>query len=815
MELRRCNLHYINAIKFGSIVKVSNVTRGRPGLKFKKLLDIFESEDAKNRTSSTPPICFKAVFRCCEDNIQPKSEPAEFDWNNGCSDESDFGFGNITLEQIREKCKGKKRKRSCNVNSSGVIVQTNLVIDYVDVDVDLTLPLSNWKNKRCKKTKHTNNISSGLSRFAVAGVKSEADIPSCEIFLQSDGSVDTKVEVLGVNCDSQVMVCDSFITSQSLDGQTGLSSEVPETGGNRHELATCSLVMYTEEAQKSSVNDKSHEPSEDASPDLTLPTSLSEESTKESQCPLNEDSHEFKEHLEPNSLNCVLATSLSVEITKEPQSYSIKSEKHLEIDCVLPPSLTEESTKESQDPMNEDSHSTEEHTEPDSTNCLPPTSLSGGSRNECLSTVNDDSLVSEELLKYYWENCILSSESTKGPQSPMNEDSLGSENLDFRIHDNLFGNSSMNEMPFQNSSGNNHQLASTSFSDSLQCLEYIDGISNDLPSKFVAGDFIISDDCRTSCNFDICSIPNDCPSSVSCDSPSTEDMKQFQSSTLADTTEKLCSSTIDPHDHPDEEMKLSEVDHDQHSKPQQSPERLLSTRKAISPTSQEQLCKAMGSVQLTWNGLDKCKGKLKFCKPKQIRRAEVGTNHKHSIRKPKYKDVCHQKAIFKGPHHISGTSTSSPGGSSTQSCSQIAIKFSERQMQDIECLADRLTKEMNSMTEIMKDAVYFEANSTAALKQNVDKVRVAMENVIKLEESTKKYLSVMARDCSRFCKIMKLSDEDSAAAPATSNSVTPKERRKIIFADEAGKRLCHVKIIDEETPILMESSDGNHEMLIR
>ncbi|KAJ1381046.1 hypothetical protein SESBI_45487 [Sesbania bispinosa] len=79
---------------------------------------------------------------------------------------------------------------------------------------------------------------------------------------------------------------------------------------------------------------------------------------------------------------------------------------------------------------------------------------------------------------------------------------------------------------------------------------------------------------------------------------------------------------------------------------------------------------------------------------------------------------------------------------------------------------------------------------------------MAVKNATKTEEMTNRCLSFMARDCSRFCKIMKLA-EDGSSPP---QDVERKERKKIAFADEAGGRLCQVRFYEDDEVSLSESN---------
>ena len=64
----------------------------------------------------------------------------------------------------------------------------------------------------------------------------------------------------------------------------------------------------------------------------------------------------------------------------------------------------------------------------------------------------------------------------------------------------------------------------------------------------------------------------------------------------------------------------------------------------------------------------------------------------------------------------------SDGATSIESCSERAIAFSQRQMQDIESLATKLMQELKFMKDIVEEKLHPEASPTALLKYEVDEV---------------------------------------------------------------------------------------------
>ncbi|RZS26364.1 hypothetical protein BHM03_00059696 [Ensete ventricosum] len=90
-----------------------------------------------------------------------------------------------------------------------------------------------------------------------------------------------------------------------------------------------------------------------------------------------------------------------------------------------------------------------------------------------------------------------------------------------------------------------------------------------------------------------------------------------------------------------------------------------------------------------------------------------------------------------------------------------AIEFSQRQMHDIERLAMQLLKGLNSMKNIMEETLSAEAHSSLLSEFTAEELafvcgqmRAAADNASELEKTTTKWLSIMTKDCNRFCKIM-------------------------------------------------------------
>ncbi|CAI0436266.1 unnamed protein product, partial [Linum tenue] len=141
----------------------------------------------------------------------------------------------------------------------------------------------------------------------------------------------------------------------------------------------------------------------------------------------------------------------------------------------------------------------------------------------------------------------------------------------------------------------------------------------------------------------------------------------------------------------------------------------------------------------------------------------------------------------------------STGCTSIQSCSESAISFSQNQMRDFESMATKLTKELRSMKEIAEATLH--GNPSDSPKYTHQEASSAIEKAARVEDNARRWLSTMARDCDRFCKLMKLA-QNGSAPPAANVVVVQKEKRKISFADEAGGQLCHVKTFKSEVEFM-------------
>ncbi|KAK6256715.1 hypothetical protein QUC31_000174 [Theobroma cacao] len=854
MELRSStHLHFIQAIKGGLVAKFINVdTHGRPTLKFKEIKEILNLRDAiyhnqvpkihlRDDLESLPTKCCVVKVEGPDSplvrGIKIKTEPeaSDFNCNNdgggGNNDLDDLSFGNMTLKQIQKKCKTKKRKRLNSVGLNEETVETWSSAknefpncQHKDDEYDLEEPIISWKSKLSNnmksKKKCLRKSVSASSPNAMSAVKSE-QVNSGEDFQQPNGNwpapIDVKVEVPESGYSGQTIFSDSsvsdFSCSEQVDYFVTVSNEVPET--TNVQILVTEVPNPTKEPQYCSLNEVSYEYVENLeskfdvgvsgweiikvdSPEIIsyeysdlsefkkedyIIYSLPYDVSSEPMSPTKDYSCDIHDSCQSNSTNH--------EMPWQTSSYSLIQVPETTIACGLETGVPLYPVEE---PVCHVSKGL-------SYDYMEDVDRKFGARFSGSEIVKVDS---PETISY---QCSDSPEFGREGTVYLLPYDISSESMsppkdhcpDF--HDSFKSNSSEHKMAWQTSTYGQNEVPELDSDNSLQCSENINEGSgcffesrttHDWPSNF--RNVAISPSSEnslywsSSClNHEKHSVP------VSVDSPSAG--KQSLSSAFR---------AINSFDAPDE-PNASAGPQDYHQlKQQHRPERLLSSRKAISPTSQERLCQAMELTGLDDNERHQCRGKLYFGKQTnhrilraqgldQFRRDGTTVSPKSIMRKEKHnKKGSPPKGILKVTHPSRSprVSTASP---TVQRFSQSAIAFSQRQMRDIESLATKLTTELKSMKDIVKGKLHSEASPATSAEENADEVRKALENATKVEETARKWLSIMARDCNRFCKIMRSTGDNTAA----SERVIHKER-KITFADEAGGKLCHVKVFKDD-----------------
>ncbi|CAI9771437.1 unnamed protein product [Fraxinus pennsylvanica] len=807
MERRNCgNTHYFQAIRGGLVLKVHNIdSRGKPPLSFRTLKDVYESEDAKRlgRPSTSDKdilsagsvfnydqvisetLCFPLVERtlkevklafdefvlCGDDDdidwdlddnttlkqlrersktITLKEVKLEFDEyvprGNDDDIHSDLDH-NSTLKQLMERSKTKKRKlgSSTGVDPEQADANGKRTEDESDIDE----PLIIWKSKLAKnskvKRKCTNkNVVTSLE--ASSSIKSEQNQLS-EGSMQVDSKLPPVIRVKAEVPEPELQGCQTP-TCFADDSSTDLNEESKigdiASNGISMECENREALFFAEECQN---------------------------------CVTNEVSYDHLEHVKPISM-LLPSNGRTVKV------------EYQEMDCheflVSPPSIIE--------------------TEKDNLRVLSSSSPAKihGSYVRCTKS----SSKMEEI-----------SEQTRGDSSGQVPKPA--------VDNNIGCTEPCNEVNFYTSVDNTkedllYEKNGSLTSPDKSCISSVDASisleinDNSAPLKNTMAD-------GESLKFTFDAVARNGLNSG--DQLEDELSKSKERQTPASPgTYKERKPSLD-YQGCDIANTLPILDL------YQPPQRLLSTRKAISPYSQEQLCLNMNSVELH-DEVDQCECKGKLWIEKQNENVLSGRSDiehskiTESIGEPVVRS---QRKVFINPRQIlkksqnfkaslpkgnlegprfSRTLPNFSTGCSTKGCSESAIAFSQRQMHDIESLAMKLMNELKFVKDIVEEKLLFEAYRNTSLKNDAEEVKAAIDNSTKVEETAKKWLSMMNRDCNRFCKIMKLS-QNSVTAP---ENVVKRERKKIVFADEAGGNLCHVKYFEDgiTSPVseVLQASDA-------
>ncbi|XWS24342.1 hypothetical protein CRYUN_Cryun28dG0093100 [Craigia yunnanensis] len=855
MELRSStHLHFVQAIKGGSVAKSVNVdTRGQPALKFKEIKEIYNLRDAiyhnqvptiylRDDLESSPTKCYVVKVESLDSplvrGIKIKSEPEASVFNcindggERNNDLDDLNFVNMTLKQIKKRCKTKKRKLLNSVGSNKETAETCSSVkhefpnfQHKGDEYDLEEPLISWKSILSKNMKSKRRClrksASASSPNAMSIIKSE-QVNSDEDLLHPNGDwpapIDVVVEVAEpcypeCHTISSVTSVSDFCCSEQFNSIVAVSNKVPETT-DVHILET-EVPYPTKEPQYCSPNEESYEYMGNFEPKSNVGVSSWEIVRVHSPEII---SYEFSDLSEFKKEDYII-NPLLYDVSSEPMS------PKQDYNCDIHGSCRSNSTE------HEMSWQTSSHSliqVPETTTAFGlETGVSLYPIEEPLCSIDDvpkfdtgfsgweivkvDSpeIISyqcsdlQEFVKEGYTVYPLAYDVSSESMSPSKDHSRD-------LHDSFKSNSSEHKMAWQTSNYGPIEVPEMDSDNSLQCLENINEgrtctfesrTRHDWPSNI--RNIAISPSSDNSLYLSSsCLNPEKHSVPVSGDSPSAG--KQFPSPASRATNSFEAS----------DESMASPKPRDYHQmKQQHGPERLLSSRKAISPTSQERLCRTMELTGLDDNEHRQCRGKLYFGKQtnqrilraqglEQFRRDGATIKPKSIMRKAKQdKKGSPPKGILK----VNCPSCSVPRVSTAcitvQRCSQSAIAFSQRQMRDIETLATKLTTELKSMKDIVKGKLHSESSAATAAKENAEEVRIAIENATRAEDSARRWLSMMARDCNRFCKIMRLTEDNTAA----SEHVIHKER-KISFADEAGGKLCHVKVFkdDKGTASLVE-----------
>ncbi|KAI4968156.1 hypothetical protein ZWY2020_005268 [Hordeum vulgare] len=243
----------------------------------------------------------------------------------------------------------------------------------------------------------------------------------------------------------------------------------------------------------------------------------------------------------------------------------------------------------------------------------------------------------------------------------------------------------------------------------------------------------------------------------------------------------------------DGQTRASDFFIDEGSISDHTPKKLLSQRKIMSPTSQEEFCNALAGIDLC--GVQRLERKINLEDCDASSQALPQTTNKQGrsilITDRKLKSRASVSFASKGV----AKSTESPSLQLTSSSvlldTEKAVEFSQRQMHDIESIAANLIRSLKHMRSLVDEKLSSEAHSLLP-NFNTAEMRAASEDALKVERTTRKWLTIMNKDCNRFCKILTLEGKKAVSHPEV-----PRKRRKISFADEAGGTLCYVNVFSD------------------
>ncbi|XP_076912279.1 uncharacterized protein LOC143570534 [Bidens hawaiensis] len=751
MALRGCNSsHFISSIKVGLVTKVHSMdTRGRPSPKFKMLEEIYQHANAEN---TSPQLADR------ETRERNSYVVEEYETNFPSKDNS---LEELTLSQIKKKLKKKKRKAS-----ESVLLTPKAEED----DCDLTEPLCKFRVKGSKSSR-SKRVSSRKTQLVTsypsedfALVKVKVEVPEVEYF---ENSYDTRGRSEsftneGEKCELNEAIFDSL-------------DDIMEMGDEE----TIESVNQSPLILSSPTND-----------------SLYKDSTvSKSDCSLSR----FYLQQTPQQ-----ADHISVAQDSDPTVDGDHGEDVVSMEAKL--TVSEEGEKCELNEASNDSFDDIKNMEMD---------------NE--ETIASDCSQSELYLQQSPEqvDCISAVQgSTLIIDDEHNEDVV-SMDAKSPISDDAKTDCSQSELYLQ---------------QTPEQVDYISAVQDLTPTiNDEHNEDVVSMEAKSP-NFE----ENESLASknTDADSNSSSDNESLVSKGISIIQEQKSAVPVNA----DSEVKL---DYNDKKSVIRQLERLPLTRKFISPNSQEKLCQAMKSAE-SLDDMDhfKCKEKLnfggqaenKFSSTKSdVEDTESNLHSQQASQLIQNKAVMSSKHVFKKPRSIKkGSPTKkgfaskgcldgprlcrslprfSSGCTSIEGCSESAIAFSQRQMHDIESLASKLMSELNSMKTIVEEKMLYEAYRSTSLKNEADEilqVKSVIKSATKIEGTAKKWLSMMARDCNRFCKIMgqKLNEDNNTSAsgdPALGsiNQDKPleKEKKKISFADEAGGELCDIKLyqIEEES----------------
>ncbi|XP_050233230.1 uncharacterized protein LOC126681720 [Mercurialis annua] len=789
MKLRSCShLHSFQAIKGGLVTKVLNVCHGKPALKFKAVKDIYETEDTKDfdlisvisrklKFVDTTVECDRSMDESLDilggerkavKSEEETSESSCKDCDGQAGDLDELNLANMTLKQFKDRCK-KERKCSRHVDSSkrtktcSLGGQDHFSSQPKKDEYDILEPLSCWKSrilkkKKIEKRKRRNSVS-GSFQNALSIVKFGDFLIDQVVFQYSENfpvPIPIKVEVP----EHSYSECKDMITF-------GLDSSC-----NCDEQLTCRGMISYEEGTADD-NDWESDP-------LTSLIAIEDLDTSKDCVSETGMTEICSEELETDA--CGFETQIPTLHSDEPQSSTVNEQSYDNIEHADPKTII--GIQASDEEIKTEGSEVE---------------IVKEGIAELVSQFPELSIVQGVDDEYSAIGQIPKSNST-GTVSPSNDHSPEAE----MYHDTKKF-PCVHEQSQKTSS--NSQVQAPEIRFNFECVEFSERNGSCLTDHDAKNDIfhaetrIISTparDCSSPLTSNLCLNSQD--SFVFVPDHSTTEAKGSHSSLGADAAR---DGSTEIHFYIDEPVISKRFEGCHQSKLQNHPERLLSTRTTISPTSQKSLREAQECTKLDAEQYYKYARKLCYSKQienkigrpeegNQIKRAEVIFSPDKVVKKPKiHKNGFHQND--KVPRPSRAAQRFSTGCTSIQSCSESAILFSQQQMLDVTSITSKLARELQSMREIVEETLQSKLYPDKCAKFNAEEMKNSVQNATRVEESARRSLSIMARDCNRFCKIMKLAEKGSTTSP---NAV--RKKRKIVFADEAGGDLCDVKTFEED-----------------
>ncbi|CAK8574945.1 unnamed protein product [Lathyrus sativus] len=874
MDIGRCDqLHYIKTIKGGLVTKVLNVFRGRPKLSFRSLADIHERESLMfdNDDGKAERLCVDVLEEgmvktepdvlACEADDGERFHDLDDDDEDNDDDDDDEEFSILTLKQIKASCKSRKRKRSQGLNSSKIkinIEDPSTVEDYTEKqhmaedDPDFMETLSSLKTKLSKNTKTKKKKKKCLKDLPMSSreivlVEQSEEILDSQEFSPSSGDSAAIVEI---KFDCPENVC--------FDGSYDCSGRESKRD---HPISSQEFVLVDEFEEVPG--------GQEFSPSSGDSAALVEVNFErpENYCFGGLDYSSGRESKGDHSISSqeivLVGESEDIQGSQESSPTNGDSTALVEVnhespeDCFDGPETCGESKEDAEIPFewnlqNELNYKWKGFFESIPVGMVKPSSTGNVRSNSELSSNHVTNFPAIEFESHgnsnISENQLDDTDIPVSPPEVASHKNLDHTGLMVRDDNTLLDECSEDEFT---AGAEVQEKPCSTIEHGLNPDGYLVCRSDDSPEyeDKQSFDSIGEDDTSTLVS------PSKVTSHKDLDCAGLElrsndtlldNCNKNDYSGGSEDQDKLCSTTAEPGPNPDgclicplgdsleykekqsfvslcdgEKIHVNEATDeltscdDREGSKLHGPERLLSTRKAISPTSQEKLCKAMDSIDIRHKNNLKCKGVLQFTEENDKKGDAEGLNditrtevtsipNKTGVTLKTSKSSISLKAVPKIRN--SSRSATHLGCSTLQNCSKSAISFSKQQMHDAESLAMRLTKELKSMKDIVDDMLRSEFCLNTSLRYKVNEARMAVKSATKAEEGAKRWLSFMSRDCNRFCKIMKLSDSSSSTSQdVVSPPQVVRKEKKIAFADEAGGRLCQVRIYEDDEEHLSES----------